>query len=60
MTRHPEPRPAVDLNFKVSPALRQRLKIEAAKRNVSMKELLEVALRAYLDAYPAPERDERF
>ncbi|HEV7335559.1 MAG TPA: hypothetical protein VGO06_06280 [Bosea sp. (in: a-proteobacteria)] len=60
MTRQPEPRPAVDLNFKVSPVLRQRLKIEAAKRNVSMKELLEVALRAYLDAYPAPERDERF
>ena len=45
----------VDLNFKVSPALHQAFKMEAAARGMTMKEILEASFRCYLERYPRPE-----
>lgn len=38
----------VALNLRVQPALRQRLKVAAAKRNISVVQLVEDAVEAYL------------
>lgn len=38
----------VDLGFKVDPELRQRFKVEAAQRGITMRQLFEMSFRLYL------------
>lgn len=45
----------VDLNFKVSEQFRRRIRIEAAKRGVSMRDLMEKSVIEHLRRYPTPK-----
>lgn len=50
-----------DMNFKVSPSLKNRVKLEAAARGMSMKDLCEAAFRLYFDTHPVKiQQDELF
>ena len=46
----------VDLSFKVTEDERDEFRLEAAKRRMSHKELLQAALTLYREQFPVPER----
>lgn len=41
-----------NMNFKVSPKLKSRVKIEASLRNMTMQDLCEAAFRFYFEQHP--------
>lgn len=43
----------VDMNFKVPAPLRRRFKMEAALRQITMRELLERSFRCFIEHEPA-------
>lgn len=46
----------VDLSFKVTEDERDDFRLEAAKRRMSHKELLQAALTLYREQFPTPDR----
>ena len=42
----------VSMNFRVSPELRSRVKLEAVARNITMKDMCEAAFKLYFDTFP--------
>lgn len=50
----------VDMNFKVPAAMHKRVKMEAFQRGMSMKELVEAALRFYIETNPVEHKTENW
>jgi hypothetical protein len=44
----------VDLNFKVDPDFHTLMKVESARRRISMVEMMKMAMTEYFERNPAP------